>query len=61
MEQWSIHSNVINYVKYNKNPVDYLELDVKALETKNHKRIYKRLEGDDSHVTNLGFGDTPEN
>ena len=34
MEQWSILSNVINYVQYNRNPRDYYKLDVKALESK---------------------------
>ena len=40
MEQWSILSNVINYVQYNRNPRDYYKLDVKAFEPKNNRKIY---------------------
>ena len=47
MEQWSILSNVLNYAEYNRNSIDFYKLDVKALELKNHKRIYKRLEEED--------------
>ena len=34
MEQWSIHSNVIVYADYNRNPRDYYKLDVNALQPK---------------------------
>ena len=33
-EQWSILSNVINYIQHNRNPRDYFKLDIKALEQK---------------------------
>ena len=36
MEQWSILSNVVNYVHRNRSPVDYFRLEVKVLEPKNH-------------------------
>ena len=42
-EQWSTLSNVINYVQYNRNPVDYYKLDIKALEPKNPIGIYKKF------------------
>ena len=29
MEQWSILSNAINYVQYDRNPREYYKLDVK--------------------------------
>ena len=60
MEQWSTLSNVINYVQYRKNPVDYFKLDVKASEPKIHQKIYKKLEEDDRLVIYLDFGDTLE-
>ena len=60
IEQWSIFSNVINYVQYNRDPIDYYKLDVKALEPKNHKIINGKLEEDDGQVIDLDFGDTPE-
>ena len=46
MEQWSILSNIINYVLYNRNPIDYQKLDVKPFKSKNHKSIYVKLEED---------------
>ena len=60
MEQWSILSNVINYVQYNRNPIDYYKLDVRALELKNHRKIYDWLEEEDRQVIELDFGNTPD-
>ena len=34
MEQWSIPSNKINYVQYDRNPKNFYDLDVKALDQK---------------------------
>ena len=48
MEQRSIISNVINYVQCNRNhKEDYYKLDIRALEPKNCKIIYGKLEEDD--------------
>ena len=60
MEQWSILSNIVNYVQYNRNPRDYYSLEVKALEQKNHRNIYDRLKEEDRQVIELDFGDTPD-
>ena len=35
MEQCSVVSNVIHYVQYNNNPIDYYNLDVRTPRTKN--------------------------
>ena len=35
-------------------------LDVRALESKCHKRIYRQLEEDSKQVLNLDFGDTSD-
>ena len=43
MEQGSILSNVINYVQYNRYPRDYFKSDIKALEQKNHRKLYDRF------------------
>ena len=48
MKQWSVLSNVINYLQYNKNPRNYYKLDVKALEPLNHRKIYDRLKEENS-------------
>ena len=52
-EQWSIFSNVTNYVQYNRNPTDYYKLDHKAVEHMYHKRVHNKLE-DDQGTTYLG-------
>ena len=46
MEQWSIFSNVVNYVQYNRNPRDFYNLDIKALVQKMHRKIYDRIKED---------------
>ena len=51
MEQQSILSNVINYVQYSRNPIDYYNLDVTTLEAKKHKRIH--VEENDRHVIDI--------
>ena len=42
MEQWSILSNVINYVQYNKNPKNSHSIIIKPVNT---NRIYKEMRG----------------
>ena len=58
MEQWSKLSNVVNYVQYDRNPGDFYNLDVKALDQKNHRMIYERLKEEDRQVIEIDFGDT---
>ena len=60
MEQWSILGNVVNYVQYDRNPKDFRTLDVKALDQKNHRKIYDRLKKEDRQVIEIDFGDTPD-
>ena len=59
MEQWSILSNVANYVQYDRSPWNFYNLDVKALDQKNHREIYDRLK-EDRQVIEIDFCDTPE-
>ena len=47
MEQWSILSNVVNYVQYDMNPKEFYNLDAKAID---QKKIYDRL----------NFGNNPD-
>ena len=47
MQHWSIVSNVVNYVQYDRNPKNFHELNVKALDQKNHKKIYDKLKDDE--------------
>ena len=60
MKQWSICGYVINYVGYNRNPIDYYEVDVMALELKYLMRMYDKIEEDNRQVVYLTLSDTPE-
>ena len=59
MEQWSILSNIVNYVQYDRNPRGFYNLDIKAMDQKSHKKIYDRLKEEDRQAIELDFGDTP--
>ena len=56
IEQWSILCSVINYVQYNRNLIDYHELDIRVLGPKRPK-IYDSLK-DDKQVIDFDFCDT---
>ena len=58
MEQWSILTNVVNYVQYDRSPRDFYFLDVQALDQKNHRKIYDRLKEEERQVIEIDFGDT---
>ena len=58
MEQWSILSNVVNYVQYDRNPMGFYNLEVKGMEQKNHWKIYDKLKQEDTQVIKLDFGNT---
>ena len=60
MEQWSILSNIVHYVKYDRNHRDFGDLDVKAADQKNNRKIYDRLKEEDRQVLELDFGNNPE-
>ena len=50
MEQWSIHSNVVNYVQHGRNPKNLNDLHVKAIDQKDHRKINDRLKDEDKQV-----------
>ena len=54
-----ILSNIVNDVQYDQNPRDYYNLEAKALEQQNHRKIYDRLR-EDRQVIVLDFGDAPD-
>ena len=58
MEQWSILSIVVSYVQYGKNPRDFNNLDIKAIDQKYHKRINNKFKDEDRQITEIDFGDT---
>ena len=38
MEQWSILSNMVNYIQYDRHPKNFHNLDIKAVHQRNHKK-----------------------
>ena len=60
MEQWSILSNIVNYVQYDGYPRNVYDLDIKPIDHKSHKKIYDRFKEEDRQILEVDFGDTPE-
>ena len=58
MEQSSILSNVINYVQYDWNLREFYNKDFKAIDLKNHEKIYDKFKEEDRQIIELDFGDT---
>ena len=54
MEQWSILSNVLNYIQYDKHPKTYHSLSINAV---NKHRSITNEKGD---IVELDFSVTPE-
>ena len=44
MEQWSILSNVVNYIQYNRHAKNFYNLDIKAIDQKNHRKLHNMEE-----------------
>ena len=53
-------SNVVSSTEYDKNPKNFYDLDVKTVDQKGHRKIYKRLKEEDRHILELDFGNTPD-
>ena len=60
MEHWSILSNIVNYVQYDINPKNFHELNNKALDQKNDKKMYEKLKDDKGQTLDIDFGDNPD-
>ena len=43
IEQWSSLSDMVKYVQHDQNLKDLHKLDIKAIEYKNHRRLYEKL------------------
>ena len=56
MEQWSILSNVLNYIQYDKHQKNYHSLSINAV-NKYRNNLHSKEKGD---VVELDFGVTPE-
>ena len=59
MEQWSILSNIVKYIHYDRHPKDFYDLDINTIDQKSHNKIYDRFKEEVRQI--LDFGNIPEN
>ena len=59
MEQCSILSNMVNYIKYDRHPKNFYDLNIRAANKEKYKRK-SNIEEDKRQMLELYFGDTPE-
>ena len=43
-EEWSILSNIVNYVQYDRHPKNNYDLDIKDVDSNSHNKIYSKEE-----------------
>ena len=58
MGQWSILSNKVNYIQYDRYPKNFHNLDIKAVNQRNYKRRPNKKE--ERQMLELDFGDMPK-
>ena len=59
MEQWSILSNVVNYIQYDRHPKNFHNLNISAVNKEEYKRKSNKEE-EERHVFELDFEDRLE-
>ena len=59
MEQWSILSNIVNYIQYDKHSKNFHNLNIRAVNREKYKRK-SNVESEERQMLELEFGDTPE-
>ena len=59
MEQWSIFSNVINYVQYNKHPKNFHSMSVRPI-NKLKNKIESRMDEKERTLSEIDFRDTSD-
>ena len=57
-EQWSILSNIFNYIQYNKHPKNFHNLNIRAVNKEKYKRK-SDIEKEVRQMLQLDFGDMP--
>ena len=53
MEQWSILRNIVNYDQIDRNPRDFYNLDIKAINQKIHRKIYNTFKEEEGQIIEL--------
>ena len=59
MEQWSILSDNIVYVRSEDNDI-MNGIDIKTIGYRDHKRMYKKMSKEEGEQLNIDFGESPE-
>ena len=59
MEQWSVLSNMINYIQYDRHPKNFYNLNIRAVNKEKYKRK-SNLEEEERQMLELDFGDMLE-
>ena len=59
MEQWSILSDNIVYVKLEDNDI-MNSIDIKLIDYRDHKRMYRKMGKEEGEQLNIDFGESPE-
>ena len=60
IEQWSILSDVVNYIQYNRHPRNFCDLYIETIDLKSHRKIYDKYKEGDRQILELDFGNTSE-
>ena len=58
MEQWSIPSNVLNYIEYDKHPKNYHSWNISAVNKEKYRRT-PYIKEEERDMLELDFGHTP--
>ena len=59
MEQWSILSDNIVYVRSEDNDI-MNGIDIKLIDYRDHKRMYRKMGKEEGEWLNIDFGESPE-
>ena len=59
MEQWSILSNIVNYIQYDRHPKNVHNLNISTVNKEKYKRN-SNIEEEERQMLELDVGDTPE-
>ena len=60
LEQYSVLSNIVNYVHYDRHYRNFCYLDIKTIDQKSHRKIYDKYKEEDRHILDIDFSDTSE-
>ena len=60
MEHWSILSDMVKYVQHDKDPNTFQDLSTKALDYRNHKKLYDRLKREKRQMKDIDFASSQD-